>query len=122
MVDCRAEIAKTRSQIDLISREVAALEADFAGLKKAHAQIQQAYADLEKKQEEPIRFEHGIEFRCGPRTGGKWQAFCPACHAPASEDAEEHRVYCSCSHSCPWGGADIPGTLDDIIVTLRGQP
>jgi len=122
MVDGRAEIAKTRSQIALISREVAALEADFESLKKAHAQLQHAHGDLKMKHAEPTRkrIEHGIEFRCEPRPGGRWQAFCPVCHAPAIEDPEEHRIYCSCLPSCRWSGAAIPGALDDIIATLRG--
>ena len=50
---------------------------------------------------EEIRIHRGIEFRCGNRTAGKWAAFCPKCHMPASNI--EGFVDVSCSDgTCKW--------------------
>jgi len=42
MVDSGTSVAKIRSQIAFIGREVAALQADYAGLAQAHAEFKQA--------------------------------------------------------------------------------
>ena len=49
MVDSGASVAKTRSQIAFIGREIAALEADYSRLAEAHANLQQAHTDLQAK-------------------------------------------------------------------------
>jgi len=47
MVDGNAPKDKTRSHIRLISREVAALEADYARLAEAHSKLQATHSELE---------------------------------------------------------------------------
>lgn len=47
MVDTGAQKDAIRSQIRLIAREIAALEADYAGLAQAHTKLQKEHSELE---------------------------------------------------------------------------
>lgn len=49
LVDGNGSKAEVRSQIALIGREVAALEADYARLAEAHTKLQAAKAEVDKQ-------------------------------------------------------------------------
>jgi hypothetical protein len=53
MVDGNAPKDKTRSHIRLISREVAALEADYARFAQDHANLHEVHSHLKKSQAIP---------------------------------------------------------------------
>ena len=76
---------------------------------------------IEKALEEDVIINHGVEFRRGRRTSGKWIAFCPKCHLPAGYHQNSHdpTVYCPDTEHCGWSGIEV---CNDIYSWIREIP
>jgi hypothetical protein len=72
MIANQASVPQIRSQIDYITREVAALEADYmralndhSMLRQEHAKLQQAQSDLDQEAAEKNRHKVGVTLKNG---------------------------------------------------------
>ena len=89
------------SKIEALQAEKGSLHGQLERERTDHQKTQQELQALRDTWREEIRIHRGIEFRCGNRTAGKWAAFCPKCHMPASNI--EGFVDVSCSDgTCKW--------------------
>jgi hypothetical protein len=89
------------SDAEIVERDVRVMQ-ENAKLVQENAELQR---QLAASQAEDIRIHKGIEFRCGKRTGNKWQAFCPKCHMPAQfavMSGTVHGRVMACSGRCGW--------------------
>jgi len=76
---------------------------------------------IEKSLEETVLINHGVEFRKGKRTSGKWMAFCPKCHLPAGYHgiSDDPKIFCPDTGHCGWCGIE---TCNDIYAWIRELP
>jgi len=80
------------------------LQAQHADIADRDIRLMQENVDLKNQLaelgKEEIRIHRTIEFRRGPRTGGKWLPFCPKCHMPVNDtDYTQSNI---CSALCGW--------------------
>jgi len=65
---------------------------------------------------EDVRIHCGVELRKGKRTSGKWAAFCPKCHMPATEGEYQDAF---CSVDCGWRSGVLPSDLESMVRTFK---
>ncbi|MDT8389429.1 MAG: hypothetical protein RRC34_02860 [Lentisphaeria bacterium] len=88
---------------------------ELAALKKLNSKQEHLLAEGGK---EAVRVLTGIEFRKGPRTGGAWLAFCPACHMPAvTFESMSGNPKIGCSGQCGWS-VYLSAPVDVLIDSL----
>ena len=88
---------------------------EIAALQKLNAELRHLLAEETK---ETVRILRGVEFRNGPRTGGAWQPFCPACHMPAiTFESISGHAKIHCSGRCGWD-IYLPAPVDAMIASL----
>jgi len=110
IVDLAKELegrAKERRDIELIHRIqslISSLQSQHADIADRDIRLMQENTDLRNQlaelQKEEVRIHGTIEFRRGPRTGGKWLAFCPKCHMPVNDT--DYNQMNMCSALCGW--------------------
>jgi hypothetical protein len=107
-------------QIDELTRKIADLtEENTQAIKRLTDRDE---ADIKHKDSEIAVFHRNIEFRRGPKTNGKWAAFCPKCHLPAIDAIRRAgRVRIAlCSGRCGWEVfKDM--TLDEMITEIEND-
>jgi hypothetical protein len=109
IVDLTRELetrAKDRHDIELIHRIqslIISLQSQHADIADRDIRLMQENTDLKNQlaelQKEEVRIHRTIEFRRGPRTGGKWLPFCPKCHMPVNDTDYGQNL---CSALCGW--------------------
>src|SRR5437667_12708501 len=82
-------LAEAESQIATLQMEKGGLEAQLGRERVDQVQTKQELQARKERLHEDVRFIHGIEFRCGARTGECWLPLSPKCHLPIS--FSEHR-------------------------------
>ncbi len=102
------QLAFARDQFDALERKVSELqiqigrtEALLERERSDHKQEREELQRLEAEHAEEVRIHRSIEFRRGKRTAGRWLAFCPVCHMPASNHEGSTEVSCS-NRACKW--------------------
>jgi len=94
-------LAEAESQIATLQTEKGGLEAQLGRERVDQEQTKQELQALKERLHEDVRFVHGIEFRCGTRTGESWLPFCPKCHLPISFSDQRTMPYCN-DAGCGW--------------------
>ena len=111
---------KLTEQIGDLAGKIADLTEDHTEAIKTLAENREA--QIKQKDKEIEVFHRKIEFRCGPKTNGKWAAFCPKCHLPAIDAIRRAgRVRIAlCSGRCGWEVfKDM--TLDEMITEIEND-
>jgi len=92
--------------------QVGRLEAQLERERGDNQSAQKELAQLRKQLEEEVIINHGVEFRRGKRTAGRWTAFCPRCHLPVGHypRSQHQQPFCTDESKCGWSGPeDCPG-------------
>lgn len=106
-----AEVATLQAEKGALAAQ---LEWERLDRQKAENELQH----LRQVHAEEVRVARATEFRRGLRTGGKWAAFCPRCHMPASVHDPRDLIACS-DHDCRWV-SEIQGyELRSVLASLR---
>jgi len=100
-----------------LQTQVGRLDAQLERERSEHKQTQQELQRLEEEHEEETRIHRSIEFRKGKRTVGKWVAFCPKCHMPASNRAGSADVNCT-DEACMWHVVLEDISLSQVVQEL----
>lgn len=103
------QLSFAKDQFIQLERKVSDLQTQAgrleAQLEREQLDHKKAREDLQRLQEEyaeEICIHSTLEFRRGKRTGGKWLAFCPKCHLPASETTGNQQTRIFCTGNCGW--------------------
>lgn len=79
------QLAEAEKQNGALKKAKGALEAQLDSERRDHDQTRQELQRIKAEHAEDVRIYESVEFRRGERTGGRWAAFCPNCHLPATE-------------------------------------
>jgi TolA-binding protein len=105
------QFSDLEGKVSDLQTQVGRLEAQLERERADHKQAREDLQRLKDEHAEEIRIHRFIEFRRGKRTGGKWAAFCPKCHAPVANQDGYIDVICS-DRACKWHVR-----LDDISLS-----
>jgi len=71
------------------------------------------------RSEEVVRYHSGVEFRCGPKTGRHWAAFCPACHDPLHPREDRYESHFPCPAMCGWNSSISEREVMEILANAK---
>ena len=98
---------------------VGELRAQLKEIDSHRDKIQRELDRLKSEMAEDVKIIHGLEFRRGKRTDGKWMPFCPKCHLPAANDPKTFKwPFCTDQARCGWYGAEVCSSLSAWISEL----
>lgn len=109
-------LAEAESKIEVLQTENGSLKSQFERERLDHHQTREEVERLKQQLAEEVRFHRGVEFHRGKRTGGKWVAFCPICHAPA----EGNVSFVTCPNpKCKWMVTIYPTPFSQVLEELQ---
>src|SRR4051812_6640720 len=109
--DAERKVAALQGEKGALSGQLERERLDRQNVEKELQQLRELHA-------EEVRVVRATEFRRGVRTGGKWTAFCPRCHMPASVHDPQDLVACS-DHDCRWVSQIHGFELGPTITSLQ---
>lgn len=96
----KAKSADLERQIAVLKTENLDLKAQLQIVRTDHQQTTQELNRLKEEYSEQVHIWKTVEYHCGKRTFGEWQAFCPKCHMPLRL-GDSYRM-AECSGACGW--------------------
>lgn len=98
---------------EVVERDIKVMQ-EIAEVKAENTKLKD---ELSKANAEEVRIHKATEFRKGARTGGKWLAFCPVCHLPATPMNGHENIVCS-DGGCSWKSfiswMDLEGEIEAL--------
>ena len=115
-----------RSQIAFISREVAALEAELVRVNVDHANLKEAYLNLQaaqaEKEADPFTNFKGHRFKIGTNGESDGLVYCPNCPTPLSSGQPHLHLTCSkCNFISPKNGYFLPDLIKEAQEYVRAK-
>ena len=116
-VEIKSKTSELLGNIIDLQGAMLALQAHVSDLQEENAKLKQQIA---KESTDAVFINHGVEFRKGKITGGKWLPFCPKCHLPVAHNpfSPIRRPFCTDETDCGWTASEECHSIESWITEI----